>query len=121
MTLREKVNVSVMHLVIKKNENKNKYITTIRKYINLSDYDKKKRIKTSSLIMKYKLLDDEEDKKLIKIINELINMGAEIKLYENELVKEQEISVKYLMNRFDRYKEVQSQNQRLDDLMLDEE
>lgn len=122
MSLREKVNVSVMHLVIKQSENQMKYIPIIRKYTNLGVFEIKKRIENSSPILKYKLFDnDAEDKKVIKLINELISMGAEIKLYENELVKDQEISVKYLMNRFDRYKEVQSQNQRLDDLMLDEE
>ena len=87
MTLREKVNVSVMHLVIKQSENQMKYIPIIRKYTNLGVFEIKKRIENSSPILKYKLFDDEEDKKLIKIINELINMGAEIKLYENELVR----------------------------------
>lgn len=111
-----------MHLVIKQSENQMKYIPIIRKYTNLGVFEIKKRIENSSPILKYKFFDnDAEDKKVIKLINELISMGAEIKLYENELVKDQEISVKYLMNRFDRYKEVQSQNQRLDDLMLDEE
>lgn len=114
--------MSVMHLVIKQSENQMKYIPIIRKYTNLGVFEIKKRIENRGSILKYKLFDnDAEDKKVIKLINELISMGAEIKLYENELVKDQEISVKYLMNRFDRYKEVQSQNQRLDDLILDEE
>src|SRR5699024_6988476 len=112
MSLREKVNVSVMHLVIKQSENQMKYIPIIRKYTNLVVFEIKKRIENRSSILKYKLFDnDPKYKKVIKLINELISMGAEIKLYENELVKDQKISVKYLMNRFDRYKEVQSQNQ----------
>src|SRR5699024_6938732 len=122
MSLREKVNVSVMHLVIKKRKNQKKYTPIIRKYTNLGVFEIKKRIENRGSILKYKLFDnDAEDKKVIKLINELISMGAEIKLYENELVKDQEISDKYLMNRFDRYKEMQSQNQRLDYLIIDEE
>lgn len=120
MSLREKVNVSVMHLVIMQDENQMKYIPIIRKYTNLGVFEIKKRIGNSSPLLKHQLFDnDADDKKLIKLVNELINMGAEIKLYENELY--QEVSVEYLLNRFDRHKEVQSQNQRLDDLMFGEE
>jgi hypothetical protein len=65
--------------------------------------------------------DDEDDTKLEKLINELINVGAKIRLFEGELVKNKEVSVEYLMNRFDRYKEIQQQNEMLDDLMYGED
>src|SRR5699024_12686997 len=120
MSLREKVNVSVMHLVIKQSENQMKYIPIIRKYTNLGVFEIKKRIENRGSILKYKLFDnDAEDKKVIKLINELISMGAEIKLYENELVKDKEISDKYLMNSFDRFKEMKCQNILLYYLHLD--
>lgn len=65
--------------------------------------------------------DDEDDTKLKKLINELINVGAKIRLFEGELVKNKELSVEYLMNRFDRYKEIQRPNEMLDDSMYGED
>lgn len=50
----------------------------------------------------------------------MINVGAKIRLFDGELVKNKEVSVEYLMNRFDRYKDIQKQNEMLDDLMYGE-
>lgn len=51
----------------------------------------------------------------------MINVGAKIRLFDGELVKNKEVSVEYLMNRFDRYKDIQKQNEMLDDLMYGED
>lgn len=64
--------------------------------------------------------DEEEDARLKQLINELTNVGAKIKLFENELTKSKEVTIEYLMNRFDRYKDIQQRNQLLDDLMYDD-
>ncbi|MCZ8533338.1 hypothetical protein [Psychrobacillus psychrodurans] len=109
-------------IVVEEDENQMKYLTTIRKNTNLGFSEIKKRIGNGIPIMECNLLeDDEDDTKLKKLINELINVGAKIRLFDGELVKNKEVSVEYLMNRFDRYKEIQRQNEMLDDLMYGED
>ncbi|MDQ0233415.1 hypothetical protein [Metabacillus malikii] len=114
--------MSVILLVVEHDENQMKYLPTIRKSTNLGISEIKKRIGNGSPIMECNLFeDDEDDTKLKKLINELINVGAKIRLFDGELVRNKEVSVEYLMNRFDRYKEIQRQNEMLDDLMYGED
>lgn len=122
MTFKEDINMSVILLVVEQDENQMKYLPAIRKNTNLGFSEIKKRIGNGIPIMEYNLFkDDEDDEKLEKLINELINIGAKIRLFDGELVKNKEVSVEYLMNRFDRYKEIQKQNEMLDDLMYGED
>ena len=122
MNFKEDINMSVILLVVEHDENQMKYLPIIRKNTNLGFSEIKKRIGNGSPIMECNLFeDDEDDTKLKKLINELINVGAKIRLFNGELVKNKEVSVKYLMNRFDRYKEIQRQNEMLDDLMYGED
>ena len=122
MNFKEDINMSVILLVVEQDENQMKYLPTIRKNTNLGFSEIKKRIGNGSPIMECNLFeDDEDDIKLKKLINELINVGAKIRLFDGELVKNKEVSVEYLMNRFDRYKEIQRQNEMLDDLMYGED
>lgn len=115
-----RIYMSEILLVVKQDENQMKYLPLIRKNTNLGFSEIKKRIGNGSPIMKCDLFKEEEDDaKLKRLINELINVGASIKLFENELVKDKEISVEYLLNRFNRYKEIQRQNEKLDNLMFD--
>lgn len=122
MTFKEDINMSVILLVVEQDENQMKYLPIIRKNTNSGFSEIKKRIGNGSPIMECNLFkDDDDDAKLKKLINELINVGAKIRLFDGELVKNKEISVEYLMNRFDRYKEIQKQNEMLDDLMYGED
>lgn len=122
MTFKEGINMSVILLVIEQDENQMKYLPVIRKNTNLGFSEIKKRIGNGSPIMECNLFkDDEDDAKLKILINELINVGAKIRLFDGELVKNKEVSVEYLMNRFDRYEEIQKQNEMLDDLMYGED
>lgn len=122
MTFKEDINMSVILLVVEQDENQMKYLPVIRKNTNLGFSEIKKRIGNGSPIMECNLFkDDVDDAKLKKLINELINVGAKIRLFDGELVKNKEVSVEYLMNRFDRYKEIQKQNEMLDDLMYGED
>lgn len=122
MTFKEDINMSVILLVVEQDENQMKYLPVIRKNTNLGFSEIKKRIGNGSPIMECNLFkDDVDDAKLKKLINELINVGAKIRLFDGELVKNKEVSVEYLMNRFDRYKEIQKQNELLDDLMYGED
>lgn len=122
MTFKEDINMSVILLVVEQDENQMKYLPVIRKNTNLGFSEIKKRIGNGSPIMECNLFkDDVDDAKLKKLINELINVGAKIRLFDGGLVKNKEVSVEYLMNRFDRYKEIQKQNEMLDDLMYGED
>ncbi|RXZ01522.1 hypothetical protein [Fictibacillus sp. S7] len=114
--------MSVILLVVEQDENPMKYISTIRKNTNLGLSEIKKRIGIGSPIMECDLFKDEEDDaKLKKLINELINIDANIRLFDGEFAKNKEVSIEYMMNRFDRFKEIQRQNQALDDLMYGED
>ena len=114
--------MSVILLVVEQGENQMEYLPAIRKNTNLGFTEIKKRIGNGSPVIEYNLFkEDEDDIKLKKIVNELINVGAKIRLFDGELVENKEVSVEYLMNRFDRYKEIQRQNEMLEDLMYGED
>lgn len=118
MSFKEEINMSVILLVVEQDENQMKYLPTIRKNTNLGFSEIKNRIGNGRPIMECNLFeDDEDDTKLKNLLSELINVGAKIRLFDGELVNNKEVSVEYLMNRFDRYKEIQRQNEMLDDLM----
>ncbi|MDM5201097.1 hypothetical protein QUF79_24030 [Fictibacillus enclensis] len=114
--------MSVILLVVEQDENPMKFIPTIRKNTNLGLSEIKKRIGNGIPILEIDLFKDEEDDaKLKNVINELINIDANIRLFDGEVAKNKEVSIEYLMNRFDRFKEIQLQNQALDDLMYGED
>lgn len=90
----------------------------VKKYTNLGLGDIKNRIENSSLIFECDLFKNEDDDaKLEKLITDLTNNGVKIKIYEEEISSDKEVSIKYLMNRLNRFKEIQAQNELLDDLM----
>ena len=114
--------MSVILLVVEQDENQMKYLPAIKKITNLGILEIKKRIGNGSAIMECNLFqNDEDDAELVLLINELLNVGAKIKLFDGELVNNKEVSLEYLMNRFDRYKEIQKQNEMLDDLIYGED
>ncbi|KSU82098.1 hypothetical protein GA0061096_3717 [Fictibacillus enclensis] len=114
--------MSVVLLVVEQDENPMKFIPTIRKNTNFGLSEIKKRIGNGIPILEIDLFKDEEDDaKLKHLINELINIHANIRLFDGEVVENKEVSVEYLMNRFHRYEEIQRQNQELDDLMYGED
>lgn len=90
----------------------------VKKYTNLGLGDIKNRIENSSPIFECDLFKNEDDDaKLEKLITDLTNNGVKIKIYEEEISSDKEVSIKYLMNRLNRFKEIQAQNELLDDLM----
>ncbi|MGP4039064.1 hypothetical protein ACTWP4_04015 [Gracilibacillus sp. D59] len=83
MAFKEGINISVILLVVEQNENQIKYLPTIRKNTNLGFSEIKNRLGNGSPIMECNLFkDDEDDTKLKKLINELLNIGAKIRLYD---------------------------------------
>ncbi|MFB5764110.1 hypothetical protein [Paenibacillus medicaginis] len=114
--------MSTILVVVEQDDNQTKYLPIIKKNTDLGFSEIKKRIESSEPIMETLLFKEEdEDARLKQLINDLTSLGARIKLFDGELDKNKEVSIEYLMNRFNRYREIQKQNELLDDLMYGDE
>ncbi len=103
---------------MERDNNQNKYLPIIKKNTNLGLSEIKKRIESVLPILETVLFKDEDgDERLKELIHGLTNLGARVKLFDGEIDKNKEVTIDYLMNRFDRYREIQQQNEILDDLM----
>lgn len=110
--------MSKILVLLDKNTVQTKHLAMVKKYTNLGLGDIKNRIENSSPIFECDLFKNEDDDaKLEKLITDLTNNGVKIKIYEEEISSDKEVSIKYLMNRLNRFKEIQGQNELLDDLM----
>ncbi|WP_354005785.1 hypothetical protein [Fictibacillus terranigra] len=108
--------MSVVLVVVEHDENVKKYIPVIRKNTYLGSAEITKRIRKDKPIMECKLFHDtDDDVKLKQLIKELIDAGAKIKLFQDEIHQNNEITVDYLINRFNRYEEIQRINENADD------
>lgn len=105
-------------VLIENDNNIKKYLMTIKKYTNLGFGEIKNRVESGSTIMECELFDDEDnDRKLKHLVIDLVNLGAKVHIYDGKVSKDNEMTVEHLKNRFNRFKEIQEQNQELDDLM----
>ncbi|BBW98610.1 hypothetical protein ACPVTF_16080 [Geobacillus icigianus] len=110
--------MSAVLVLLEPDGNETKYLPTIKKITNLGLSEIKNRIKNGNPIMKIVLFrDEDEDARLKQLIHELTNLGAKIRLFDSEINTNKEITIEYLMNRFNRYRQIQEQNELLDDLM----
>ncbi|WP_379153725.1 hypothetical protein [Paenibacillus sp. sgz5001063] len=109
-------------ILVEQDDNLMRYLPIIKKNTNLSFAEIRSNIIAGIPIAKIILFrDEDEDTKLKLLINELEKLGARLKLFEDELENSREISVNYLFNRFDRFREIQEQNEMLDDLIYGED
>lgn len=110
--------ISTIYVVVEKDNNVTKYIPTVRKNTFLGLSDIKSKIENRQPVLEWELLKDEElDEKAESLIKSLMNLGAELKFYDGDLNPNKEVSSEYLVNRINSFKEIQKQNQELDDLI----
>jgi len=109
---------SIIFVIVEKDDNVTKYIPTVRKNTFLGLSDIKSKIENREPVLEWELFKDEEqDEKAESLITSLTDLGAELKFYDGVLNPNKEVSSEYLVNRINRFKEIQKQNQELDDLM----
>ncbi|WP_040949626.1 hypothetical protein [Gorillibacterium massiliense] len=114
--------MSTILVLVEQDDNLIKYLPIIKKNTNQSFSEIRSSINAGTPIMKCILFRDEaEDKKLKLLIDELDKLGARLKLFEDQVDKNSEVPMDYLLNRFNRFSEIQKQNKRLDDLMYGED
>ncbi|WP_307802271.1 hypothetical protein [Bacillus arachidis] len=73
-----------MSLVVRHNSNSNKYLPSIRKKTSKSISEIKQNMKTEKHVMECNYSDADQLKSLVRFAEELLSMGASIKLYEEE-------------------------------------
>ncbi|WP_255260015.1 hypothetical protein [Bacillus sp. AFS023182] len=73
-----------MSLVVRHNSNSNKYLPLIRKKTSKSISEIKQNMKTEKPVMECNYSDADQLKSLVRFAEELLSMGASIKLYEEE-------------------------------------
>lgn len=73
-----------VNLVVLHDSNSNKYLPLIRKKTSKSISEIKQNMKIEKPVMEYNYDDADRLKSLVKFAEELLSMGASIKLYEEE-------------------------------------
>ncbi|WP_058302250.1 hypothetical protein [Gorillibacterium timonense] len=105
-------------VLVERDSNHNKYLPIIKKTTNLGLSEIKNRIDHDIPILETVLFKDEDgDERLKELINGLTKLAARVKLFDGEIDQNHEVTIDYLMNRFDRFSEIQQQNERIDDFM----
>lgn len=105
-------------VLVERDSNQNKYLPIIKKTTNLGLLEIKKRIDNDIPILETVLFKDEDgDDKLRELINELTNLGARVKLFDGQSSRNTEVTIEYLMNVFERFREIQRETEMLDDFM----
>lgn len=105
-------------LRIENDNNVLKYIKHLRSFTNLGLGEIKSRIENDEPVYECILFENEEEtENLENLITTLTNVGGKVKIFQQDDSIVEEISITYLKNRIERFKQIQEQNQQLDDLM----
>lgn len=102
---------------IKSKDKITKYISSIRKYTNLSIAEIKDKIINNEYVMVCGYTDEGGIENIIKAYKEVISLGADALIYEHDRVT----TVDFLMNLIDMYGDIARDIQEMDDLMDDED
>ncbi|NPC91701.1 hypothetical protein HOO54_05480 [Bacillus sp. WMMC1349] len=103
----------------------NKYAVPLRKYTNLGISQIKNKIEHNEVLAETHAKDFDELEKLKELINKLLDLGAKVKIFDNDIYGErdynyQEISYEEFNNTINRLKEIAEDLQDYDDAISDE-
>ncbi|MGG4489604.1 hypothetical protein [Metabacillus idriensis] len=112
--------MSIISLKILIDNNTLKYVKVVRKITGDGISEIKSHILSGDPVFQCELLKDEDGtKKLLKLIQEINKIGGSIILVKKEKDGRLEnVSIEYLENRVERFKDIQQENERLDDLRI---
>lgn len=102
---------------IKSNDNTIKCIGIIRKYTKLSTGDIENKIINNQYVMLCGYTDEDGIRNIVKVYNKIKNMGADVVIYEHDIVT----TVDFLVNLIDMYSDIQRDILQTDDLMYNDD
>lgn len=103
-----------MKLKIDNDSNKLRYISVLRQKKNLSINEVKRNIEIDNFVLECDYFDTDELKQFKTIVDELINKGAKIHLFQDE----REVPTDYINNLITSYKQIEEEREKLDDEIL---
>ncbi|MBJ8030330.1 hypothetical protein [Bacillus cereus group sp. N21] len=109
--------MAIVNLIIVTDKNTNKYIPLLRKVTSQSISEIKKNIETLEPVMIKESYDTDGLTSLQRTAEKLINMGAELRFYQNNHI----ISLEMIKNLIERNKGIEKDREELDDLMFGDE
>ncbi|NPC92662.1 hypothetical protein HOO54_10580 [Bacillus sp. WMMC1349] len=105
-------------LKVENDNNFLKYGKHLRSFTKLGLSELTSRIENDEPVFECVLFENEEETaNLEKLITSLSSEGAKVTIYQSNDSSNEKISLTYLRNRIERFRQIQEQNQRLDDLM----
>ncbi|CEK36559.1 hypothetical protein UMC2_34291 [[Clostridium] sordellii] len=105
-------------IIVKNDKNISKNIIIIRKFTGKSMTEIRSNIIDGKPIFIGEVFEDEEKIKLVKdLLLEINGNGSKFVIMKKENNEIEEISLKNLLNRIKRFREISKENQELDDLM----
>lgn len=111
------VNMETINLVILNDSNPNQYIPLLRKKTSKSISDLRKNISLEKPVIESDYYDAEELKNLVKVAEDLLSLGANIKIFEDK----EEITIDMVKNLIDTIEGVAKDRENIDKLMFDNE
>jgi hypothetical protein len=111
------IDMETINLVVLNDSNANKYIPLLRKKTSKSISDIKQNISMGNPVIKCDYYDEEELKFLVTSAEELLLMGASIKIYEDE----EEITLEMVKNLIETIEGVARDREEMDNLMFDDD
>lgn len=103
-----------MKLKIDNDSNKLRYISVLRQKKDLSINEVKRNIENDNFVLECDYFDTDELKQFKIIVDELINKGAKIHLFQDE----REVPTDYIDNLITSYKQIEEEREKLDDEIL---
>ncbi|PGZ95420.1 hypothetical protein COE51_20325 [Bacillus pseudomycoides] len=109
--------MNTINLVVLNDSTSNKYIPLLRKKTFKSISEIKQDINTEKPVIECNYYDTDQLRSLVRVVEELISMGARIEIYENEEM----ITLKMVKNLIEAAKEIAKYREEIDDLMFEDD
>jgi|SRR5690625_1549613 len=106
-----------IYLFIDNDDSTNKYISVVRKVTSHSINEIKLAIEKEKPVAKYDYYDQDELLNLVRLSEKLIDLGANIKIFEDDL----QISLEMVKNLIDNYEGIAKDRERMDDILYGNE
>ncbi|WP_090999726.1 hypothetical protein [Bacillus sp. 491mf] len=106
-----------MSLIVRPDKNIVKYITSLRKFSHKPIRELKRNIEDETPVLKFSYYDTEELIKLKNVVVNLNELGAEVRILEEE---DRQISLELLSNLIETYREIAREREDLDDRILED-
>ncbi|ASB89485.1 hypothetical protein CHH92_05150 [Bacillus sonorensis] len=108
--------MDLIYVEVLNDSNIRKYISLLRKTSSQPIKELKQAIESGKPVIECDYYDTEELKSLVNTIEQLLSMGASIKIYEND----REITLEMVKNLIETYKGIAKEREEMDELIFGE-